>query len=230
MIKSKLLKKFKHLFHGFSTIKEGSFSDTRSFSPKSAPIKDKLILAQQIHQNRIAIVDSLPTKSVIKNVDGLVTNQNWLCLGIKTADCVPILLFDPRERILGALHAGWRGTLSHIAKEGIDSMLKLGAKKDKIIAIIGPHIGSCCYNINYPRKKLFDGEDGINELTLTKFANNWHLDLGRLNYNQLVSEGILPFNIETMLHCTSCQEDLFYSYRRQGSSAGRMINFLCLQN
>lgn len=145
----------------------------------------------------------------------MVSNQKGVFVGVLVADCVPILMVDPKKRIVAAIHAGWRGTLGNIAASAVKIIGK------DIFVSIGPHIGPCCYTV--PK----DRADSFND-TCTYFDGaNWHLDLGCANRLQLTEAGVPAAHIDTPVVCTSCQSDIFYSYRKDTKEAfGEMLGFV----
>jgi copper oxidase (laccase) domain-containing protein len=141
----------------------------------------------------------------------------------RACDCVPILLFDPVNKVIGAVHAGWRGTANEIARQAIEK-LKEEYRTDpsKLIAFIGPSAGSCCYEV---------GED-----VAVKFRNKVvsfnkakkYINLKDENKLQLQSEGVLLNHIEVSTSCTICDKESFHSFRRDGPKSGRMIAVICI--
>lgn len=164
------------------------------------------IFAQQVHGNAIAKVCSSDTGTIVQNVDGLVSRDS-VRLGVHVADCVPILAYDTDAHVIGAAHAGWKGTLGNIAGIVISGMCALGADVTKIRVSIGPHIGVCCYEVPEDRAKKFSPR-------ATRFFNHaWYIDLGRANVVQLTDAGILRKNISVSNQCTACHSDRYFSYR-----------------
>lgn len=181
--------------------------------------------AEQVHGNGIAQVDQLQPE--VHAVDGLVTGKSGLVLGVKTADCVPLLLADPDAHIVAAVHAGWRGTIAEIAMKAVDAMVAQGAKPGAIRVSIGPHIGVCCYSVSADRAARFIEYFGDQSGIVTKTSDTWHLDLGKANAYMLTKTGVHPENIEVNELCTSCQSDKFYSYRKHKDNGfGEMVSFI----
>ncbi|MBI4067506.1 peptidoglycan editing factor PgeF [Candidatus Gottesmanbacteria bacterium] len=232
MIKSSNLNQFKGLFHGFSTISDGNFKTLEQKAVTSLGFANKsLILAEQVHGNKIGIVSNNVSET-LKDVDGLVTKIKGLILGIKAADCLPIILYEPMSEIIGIAHAGWRGTLVNISQNIVISMEQLGANRKNIIAVLGPHIRDCCYIIDEQRKNLFEQRLASQGLPLrgylTSKNNKFYLSLAKINIDQLKRVGLKKTNIEEIRLCTYHRPELFFSFRRQAKESGRMLNFLCL--
>ncbi|HOA85098.1 MAG TPA: polyphenol oxidase family protein, partial [Bacillota bacterium] len=157
--------------------------------------------------------------------------------GIKTADCVPILLCaldnSGRPAVAAALHAGWRGTLTGIAANGVNAMVSLGARPGQIFASIGPAIGQCCFEIDTGLRDEFFTALGA-EICSRCFRpsetnpGKWYADLKGLNAHLLISCGIPPGNIDISNSCTCCNPALFYSHRRDREMRGTMLSVINL--
>ena len=161
-----------------------------------------------------------------------------------TADCVPILLADPVKKIIGVVHAGWRGAAKGIVQKTVETMVKqFGSDGKALLAAIGPSIGSCCYKVDEAVAKEFGGNEylillypplkkGESKGDLAKGGRGdveWGLDLKRANFIQLLNMGILEKNISVENLCTSCRNDLFFSYRKDGKITGRQLNFIMMK-
>lgn len=204
MIKSRILSKYLNLMH--------------FFGDKNSSLNwENIITAEQIHGNKVAITKDNKTR-FIKGYDGMVTNKPLL-LGIRTADCLPIFFFDPKNKVIAAIHAGWKGLYEGIIKNGIDEMKKLRCNPVNIKVAIGPHIQVCCYSISRQRMQKFEN------LFAEQRLKSWYLNLSKVALYQLESLGVVASNIEISDICTSCN-DQFWSFRRNGKKAGRMINVI----
>ncbi len=189
-----------------------------------------LILPEQVHGTEIAVVNSKDIEKKIPNVDGLVSkatpDQNFT-LGVLVADCVPLLLVDPKTRILGAVHAGWRGTIGGIARKIVEVMKTLGAQPKDILVSIGPHIGMCCYDVPAERAQRFLDIFHNDPKVASLIEGEWHIDVGYANFLTLVDQGILSKNIQASIGCTSCQIDTYFSYRKDTKETfGEMIGIV----
>lgn len=232
MMHSKKLSQFKEIVHGFTTKKDGDFRSLAltHVSGTWRGILQKLILAEQVHGEKIYGVEEQKKRRVIKGVDGLVSKDKGIIVGVRTADCLPILFYEPKARIIAAVHAGWRGTLLGISQKMIRKIESLDGKAQKIMASFGPHIGRCCYEIDEERASLFEKEFGKNSLIVSFFEGKSHLDIGYANFLQLLQAGLSRENIEALPSCTFCNRD-FFSYRRskkEGEKYGEMLSFLGL--
>ncbi|MGQ9618234.1 MAG: peptidoglycan editing factor PgeF [Candidatus Aminicenantia bacterium] len=183
----------------------------------------KLITIKQIHSSKVLRIgrdmENLPTG------DGLITNEIELFVGIKTADCLSILIVDEKKRAVGALHAGWRGTLKEIVKEGIKRMSEeFGSNPSDLIAILGPSISICCYEIGEDVEKIL--KNSFSEF-LEYRNNKVFFNLREANKNLLLESGVREEKIFDVSLCTKCEGDLFFSHRRGESD--RNISFIGIQ-
>lgn len=195
---------------------------------------DNIVMCEQVHGNRLSILDSSKIK-LIKGTDGMITGKT-LIIGIRTADCLPIFFFDPKIKIIAAIHAGWKGLSTGIINNAISAMKKLGCNLKDLIASIGPHIQICCYNVPEDRTQKFlitNRSYSLHLLPKILFcelrSNSWYLDLGKIALLQLNSLGVKKSNIEISDICTSCDNN-YWSFRRDGKRCGRMLNVIGLRS
>jgi polyphenol oxidase len=154
--------------------------------------------------------------------DALLSAQPGQLIGVKTADCTPILLADERHKAVAAVHAGWRGTVAEIAQSAIDAMAaRWNTRGADLHVAIGPAIGPCCYEVG-PEVAMQFGTL-FPELDLDRRAK---IDLAEANKRQLVKAGLKPDRIYMAGLCTLCTGGQFESFRRDGQKAGRMISFI----
>jgi YfiH family protein len=156
--------------------------------------------------------------------DASVADEAGLILGIETADCQPILLVDPVRRRVAAAHAGWRGTAAGVARETVAAMAARGSRPADIVAVLGPSIGACCYEVGEELRAEFGPEGG--DFFRPGPRGKPHLDVRAANLRQLQQAGLVPAHIHDVTDCTMCRADLYHSYRREGRGAGRMISFV----
>lgn len=181
---------------------------------------EKLTYLQQIHSNQFIVV----TKENFNEVrgfqgDALITAEKGIAIGVFTADCVPILVVDSQNKIVAAIHAGWKGTDLKIVKKVIGSMIEeMGSKVKDIHCAIGPSIGPCCFEVG---KEVADKFDSVSSRN-----NRLYVDLWKENINQLKELGIGRENIACSRLCTFCMKDSFYSYRREAGKTGRLGAFI----
>ena len=182
--------------------------------------------------------------------DGWIATEPGTLLGIQTADCIPVLVVDVRQRIVAAFHAGWRGTLARIAERGVGRLrAEFGSQPCDLTAAIGPGIGRCCYSVGEEVRMEFASQfsyadslfdevfdlDPIKEkypmLFLTARAPghsnlgpSLHLDLVEANRRQLMDAGIASEKIYALNLCTACDTKRFFSYRGEQGFTGRMVS------
>lgn len=175
----------------------------------------------QIHSTDV-LVSSGPDAS--RKGDALVTDSPGHWIGVRTADCVPILLADTRTHAVAAVHAGWRGTVGNIAGATLQKLAETyGTKPAEVTAAIGPCIAECCFEVGPEVAEQF--------ATLLKFETlPSHLDLVEANLRQLVSAGVLPEHIDVAELCTMCDAEEFHSYRRDKEESGRMVSAIRKKN
>jgi polyphenol oxidase len=209
-----------------------------------------LITLKQFHSDVIHVFDAGPGEPC--KGDASITNRPNLLLTIQTADCVPILLVDPKRRAIAAIHAGWRGTLARIAAKTIGKMqMHFATNPRDILAAIGPSIGPCCYEVGTEVATQFLSQfadaptyfdefrtgDEPNPIQWLNMMPPGHqpppkgvlLDLRKANRSQLLSAGLRPQNIHTIDLCTACHPDLLFSYRKQGPQSGRLMSVIAIR-
>lgn len=171
--------------------------------------QDAMVSLKQIHSGLVLAADR--EFGCVGEGDALISNHPGRIVSIRTADCLPILLADPRTGAVAAIHAGWRGTLAQVATATVQRM---GSHPEDILAAIGPGIGKCCYEVGADVAREFGENDTC------------RLDLADYNRRQLENAGLKPSNIDMISACTFCNVDEFFSYRREGERAGRMISYI----
>ena len=171
-----------------------------------------LATLKQVHSASCVAAEG--RSGVLGTGDALLENQPGAAVAIRTADCIPILLIDERNRAVAAVHAGWRGTVAEIARRAVEAMgERFGTAAADLHAAIGPGIGKCCYEVG-PEVAAHFGEQG-----------RAHIDLAEANRAQFVRAGVTPQRIYASNLCTLCRAEEFHSYRRDREAAGRMYAF-----
>lgn len=192
---------------------------------------DKWVMADQVHGNQVKVMKSKDSgrgaftrDDAIPQTDGLITKEkNVLCTSL-FADCVPLFFADRKKGTVAISHAGWKGTVSNIAKETVNHFKQLSSVTNDIEVIIGPSICKACYQVNdqvirHIDAKYVDSYQGSN--------GQYQLDLKYLNYQLLVDAGISPDHIHISTYCTS-HHSTFFSHRRDHHPTGRMMGFIGL--
>ena len=178
--------------------------------------------ADQVHGAVVAVVGAADAGRSVAEADGLVAVEPGTVLAVHAADCVPILLADPRTGAVAAVHAGWRGTAAGIASEAVTVMVdRFGTRPEDVLAAIGPSIGPCHYEVDEPVLERLRHWPWWKAVTTPNARGRWQLDLRAANRRQLVDAGVLPERTEVLDLCTYHHPDLFYSHRRERVT-GRM--------
>ncbi len=159
-------------------------------------------------------------------VDGLVTDTKRLLLSVRSADCVPVLLYDPCRKVCGAVHAGWRGTSAGILYNAVSEMKKHGVDPADLLAAIGPCIGPCCYEVGREVYEAFCASDAELRACFTSKSGSFFLDLSAANRFWLEKAGVPASHISEAHLCTRCHPDDFFSHRRMGADRGTMSAFI----
>jgi YfiH family protein len=178
----------------------------------------------QVHSADVRVVsDREDARHDTLNCDALTSAARNILLGVKTADCVPVLLGDARTGALAAVHAGWRGTLSSIISRTLERMSEnFGTNAEDVLAAIGPAAGACCYEVGGEVVEAFHQQFAeAGELFTPTRDGHARIDLQRANRNQLIAGGVASKAVHIAPLCTMCRTDLFFSYRREKRLYGR---------
>ena len=162
------------------------------------------------------------------SADGMVTTDAGIALGIFSADCVPLLLYDATAHVAGALHAGWRGTLAKIVEAALDAMSLAGARPDRIRGAIGPAIGLCCFEVDAELADEFARQIPASaSLRQSGRPGKAYLDLRGIVRSQLEAAGLDPNEIQVSAPCTRCNPDDYFSRRAAGGAVtGLQMSFI----
>lgn len=159
-------------------------------------------------------------------VDGLVSATENLLLSVRSADCVPILLYDPVQKVCGAVHAGWRGTVGGIAANAVREMQRHGCLAEQILVAIGPCIGACCYEVGTEVYDAFLQVDTCFDACFAPSGERHMLDLTQANKLFLTRVGVWASHIDSFDGCTRCDGTEWFSHRRMGALRGTMSAFI----
>lgn len=206
-----------------------------------------LVVPDMTHSKVVLFVEKF--KSARPKADGIATATSGLPILLTFADCVPIVIYDPVKHILAVVHAGWRGTASKIAQEGVKLLEERGSKAKDLVAAIGPAIGSCCYptgleaagqlvfsllngsgkhdkkELDHPSILSAIGSGQLEELFVLR-NEQFHPELKAINAVQLLLAGVGQIDVTNL--CTACRPELFYSHRQSQGQAGRQAAIACL--
>ena len=208
---------------------------------REAELPYYVVQPHQVHGTEIReVLDPLTTREQLEGVDALVTNVPGVAISVRTADCIPVLLYDPVHKAVAAVHAGWRGTVQHISCKVIDRMRELyGTDAASLKAVIGPGIGPESFQVGqevvdafasagFPMEQILK-DCGPKAPTADNPMNGGlHIDLWRANQWLLEQSGVQPQNIQVSDICTYKENNRFYSARREGTKCGRIINVIKL--
>jgi YfiH family protein len=156
--------------------------------------------------------------------DVALAEADGLLLGIQTADCLPVLIVDPRRRAAAAAHAGWRGTVKGAAAVAANALIASGSAAADLVAALGPAAGPCCYEVGEEVREAFGAAGSA--FFRPGPRGRPHLDVPGANRAQLLAAGLHPERIHQVDDCTICRPDLYHSYRREGQGGGRMISYV----
>lgn len=173
-----------------------------------------LVGMKQKHASNIKIVGGRTKKNIISDCDGLVTNEKNVFISVKASDCVPLFFYATDVHAVAVAHAGWRGTLENIACGVVNRLKLIGSHPKNIVVAVGPHIGGCCYDVDVGRYEKFLQVFGRDNGVVRIFEKKFFVDIGLANYIELICSGISPDHIDAPIACTSCQNDLYYSFRK----------------
>jgi purine-nucleoside/S-methyl-5'-thioadenosine phosphorylase / adenosine deaminase len=190
---------------------------------------EQLFLIRQTHRTDVAVVRRGRTGRWDRpDADAIVSNDPSSAVGVRVADCAPILLADRRREAVAAVHAGWRGTLQEAAAAGVEAMTReFGSDPDDLIAAIGPCLGPCCGEVGPEVVEAFreagHGEDRIGRWFAVGPSGRPYLDLWRANADQLEAAGVVAADIHVAGLCTKTHAGVLHSYRAEGQRSGRMV-------
>jgi len=252
MFFSKKLKKFKNIKHCFFSRKNGfskgyylslncglGSGDKREnvlknlnlVSKKIGCKNEELITLNQVHSNRVVYFKN---ENSIKNKlsgDAIVTKVKNVGIGILTADCAPILLYEPEKKVIGCIHSGWKGALNGVIRNTIEKFKELNSNIDNLIAVVGPCIGKESYEVKNDFYEIFVRQNPKHELFFKKIAKvKYIFDLRGFINNEISSANIK--NIENIEMDTFSKKEFFYSYRRSSldkeKDYGRCISVILM--
>jgi YfiH family protein len=189
----------------------------RFFHAMSIPSRSAAI-PQQVHGNHIVRITEPRTYPA---TDGLITDVPGIGLVVQVADCLPIYLYDPVRKVVGLVHAGWRGTkLKIVSKAVVEISRHYNVKAHNLHVFFGPSIGPCCYEVG----------NGVSMYFSDKYLKNGKLDLWESNRDLLIDAGVNPERIVMSRLCTVCLPEWFFSHRAGKGRTGRMMAIIGLRN
>jgi YfiH family protein len=206
---------------------ETTVADWDALSQRIKTPEERIVRVSQVHGRKVLVIDRerSPWRSMeVHEADAIVSTDPSLAIAVRVADCVPILIADTSHRVVAAVHAGWRGTCAGVASATIEAIDELGIPASNLVATIGPSMGGCCYQVDDKVRTTFlsmtpDAVEWFSE----DGPGHWKLDLWKANRDQLEAAGVAPDSIQVMGVCTKHNNDVCWSYRGDGSNAGRMV-------
>jgi len=221
--------------HGFTTRQlamagaAGCEAEWRLLAESAGVALDAIAAVNQGHGTTVVHARALNGGDRAR-ADGLLSNDASLLLTVRVADCVPILMVDPKRRAVAAVHAGWRGTAAGIAGAAVQQLREsYGCSPRDLVAALGPSIGPCCYAVGPELLQAFDAGGHGSAAAARWFGartDTMRLDLWKANEEQLVAAGVSKDAVFVSGLCTACHPSWFFSYRREGASAGRLVGFI----
>jgi YfiH family protein len=189
---------------------------------------------RQVHGDALVVVQGRDGVAEVAGVeaDGLLTDSPEVALAVFTADCLPVLIADPRRGAVAAVHSGWRGTAARISGAAVRRLTEeFGSRPEDLLVAVGPAIGPCCYEVDRPvLEKMEAAFPGVSGLFLTPSGGGKaFLDLRAAVAWDLKETGVRGENVTLMDECTACQAEWFFSYRREGRDTGRLAAIIGLR-
>ena len=196
--------------------------------------KDDIIMPHQTHGTEVMQIakDFIPLpgnvkKMILKGVDALITDVKGLCIGVSTADCIPILIYDEAHHAAAAVHAGWRGTVKRIAMKAVSAMrVTYGSRPEDLTAVIGPGISLEAFEVGDEVYEEF-ASAGFCMADISRRYDKWHIDLPECNRSQLSAAGVSDIRMTGI--CTYNNSADFFSARRLGVASGRIFTGIILR-
>ena len=197
---------------------------------------DRLLMPHQVHLTEVVQIDEAFLKlsaderqQRFEGVDALMTDVSGVCIGVSTADCIPVLLYDPAHHAVCAIHAGWRGTVQRIVEVAVSQMTKAyGSQPQDMIAQIGPGISLDSFEVG---DEVYDAfaKAGFEMPLICRRDAKWHIDLPLCNRLQLEALGVPSHQIAVATDCTFKQPETWFSARRLGIQSGRIFTGIMLK-
>ncbi|RKY52293.1 MAG: peptidoglycan editing factor PgeF [Candidatus Neomarinimicrobiota bacterium] len=188
---------------------------------------NKLVHMRQIHSDKIVIIDSEHSFTSPPECDAIITNKKSIPLMVMTADCTPVILYDKVHQVVAAVHAGRAGAFGAIVSKTVKKMQShFSSEPSDIYAVLGPSIHNCCYEIG--KDIVYEAHEQGFEYAVSTRNDHYYLDVNRIIKRQLITASVPEEHIEDLSLCTSCQNEVFFSYRADEQQTGRMAGVIML--
>ena len=195
-----------------------------------------LLMPHQVHLTEVATIDADflhltadERQQRLEGVDAVMTDMSGVCVGVSTADCIPVLLYDAEKHAACAIHAGWRGTVARIVEKAVKAMTATyGTNPSNLVAQIGPGISLDSFEVG---DEVYDAfaQAGFNMQSISERREKWHINLPLCNKLQLMAAGVMPEHITVSDICTYKSHDTFFSARRLGINSGRIFTAILMK-
>jgi YfiH family protein len=245
-IESTLLSSCKNLLHAYSTrtggysvlgnnlayhvgdLKEDTDKNQNELALRLGYSFERLVHMNQIHGDSITVIENCKTRYEVPTCDALITQEKNRPLMVMVADCIPVLIYDPIQEVIAAIHAGRAGVFSEIIPKSIARMQKrYGSNPKDILVHLGPSIHQCCYEVGAEIKE--EAQRAGYTYAIKIDNDRYFLDLLAITDRQLKDSGIEEEHIERSDQCTACNTDIFYSYRAEKNKCGRFAGIIMLK-
>jgi polyphenol oxidase len=186
---------------------------------------ERIYFLTQVHGTACRVIDGAEPSAAIRSERGDVTLSRApsVACAVRVADCVPVLLADRRSGAVAAVHAGWRGVVRGVVPAAVAALRALGRGPLDLVAAIGPHIASCCFEVGPEVAAELAAASALGESVVVRGRGNPHVELGRIVEAQLRASEPARLAVDHVPGCTVCDRERFHSYRRDGSRGGRML-------
>ncbi len=181
---------------------------------------DKITYLRQVHSDKFFVVNKDNYMDIRgQNGDALITSDKGIAIGVFTADCVPLILIDTYNKIVAVVHSGWKGTALNIVGKVLKYMkINMGTDPRSVVAAVGPSIGPCCFEVGLEVAEKFK--------FVYEYENKLYFDLWKENIKQIADFGVSEDRISSSMICTSCNNNIVYSYRKEFGNTGRLGTFV----
>lgn len=218
------------MYNVYLTGDEERVHDREKFCSELGINLDDLVCMEQIHNNNIVRIGaehkgrgSRSDSDRITNVDGMVTQAKGVPLAVRTADCAPLLFYDPVHEAIGVAHVGWKGAAVDLAGKMVAALKNnFLSQAEDIFVAMGPMIRPCCYEVGEDFHEMFGSH-------VERRGDSHYLNLAGVIMEELGRAGVRKDRIYDSGLCTACNKDLFFSYRREGSQTGRIFAVIMLK-